>query len=67
MQSTSCEMLGWIKHKLGIRKHPISLMKIAERISITSTNRHEFEQALGNCEDRETWHAAVHGVAKNQP
>ena len=32
---------------------------------------HEFEQALGDGEgrelvmDRETWHAVVHGVAKN--
>ena len=28
-------------------------------------NGHEFEQALGD-EDRETWHAVVHGVAKSQ-
>ena len=27
-------------------------------------NRHEFEQALGDGEDRETWHAAVHGGHK---
>ena len=27
-------------------------------------NGHEFEQALGDGEDREAWHAAVHGVAK---
>ena len=38
MQSASCEMLGWIKHKLGLRKHPISLMKIAER-NINNLNR----------------------------
>ena len=27
---------------------------------------HEFEQALGVVMDRETWHAAVHGVAESQ-
>ena len=27
-------------------------------------NGHEFEQAPGVGEDREAWHAAVHGVAK---
>ena len=26
---------------------------------------HEFEQALGDGEDREAWHAAVHGVKKS--
>ena len=25
-------------------------------------NGHEFEQTLGNSEDREAWRAAVHGV-----
>ena len=28
-------------------------------------NRHEFEQAYGDGEDREAWHAAVHGVTKS--
>ena len=28
-------------------------------------NGHEFEQALGDGEDREAWRAAVHGVAKS--
>ena len=28
-------------------------------------NEHEFEQILGNGEDREAWHAAVHGVTKS--
>ena len=27
---------------------------------------HEFEQALGDGEGREAWHAAVRGVAKSQ-
>ena len=27
---------------------------------------HEFEQALGVGEDREAWHAAVHGVTKSR-
>ena len=27
-------------------------------------NGHEFEQALGDGEDREAWRAAVHGVTK---
>ena len=27
--------------------------------------KHEFEQALGVGDDREAWHAAVHGVAKS--
>ena len=27
---------------------------------------HEFEQAPGAGDDREAWHAAVHGVAKSQ-
>ena len=27
-------------------------------------NGHEFEQTLGIVKDRETWHAAVHGVAE---
>ena len=27
---------------------------------------HEFEQALGDGEDREAWHAVVCGVAKSQ-
>ena len=27
---------------------------------------HEFEQALGDSEDREAWHAAIHGVAKSR-
>ena len=25
-------------------------------------NGHEFEQALGERDDREAWHAAIHGV-----
>ena len=29
-------------------------------------NGHEFKQTLGDGEDKEAWHAAVHGVAKNQ-
>ena len=29
-------------------------------------NRHEFKQAPGVGDDREAWHAAVHGVAKSQ-
>ena len=29
-------------------------------------NVHEFEQALGDGEGREAWHAAVRGVAKSQ-
>ena len=28
-------------------------------------NGHEFEQTLGDSDDREAWHAAVHGVAKS--
>ena len=27
---------------------------------------HEFEQILGDNEDREAWHAVVHGAAKSQ-
>ena len=29
-------------------------------------NEDEFEQAPGDGEDREAWHAAVHGAAKNR-
>ena len=29
-------------------------------------NGHEFEQALGVVEDKEAWHAAVHGVTMSQ-
>ena len=29
-------------------------------------NGHEFEQTLGDSEDREAWHAVVHGVVKSQ-
>ena len=29
-------------------------------------NGHGFEQTLGDGEDRETWRAAVHAVAKSQ-
>ena len=29
-------------------------------------NGHEFEQAPGVGDDREAWHAAVHGVAKSE-
>ena len=29
-------------------------------------NGHEFEQIPGDREDREAWHAAVHGAAKRQ-
>ena len=29
-------------------------------------NGHEFEQILGDSEDREAWCATVHGVARNQ-
>ena len=29
-----------------------------------SFDGHEFEQPLGNTEDREAWHAAVYGVTK---
>ena len=28
-------------------------------------NAHEFEQALGVCDGREAWRAAVHGVTKS--
>ena len=28
-------------------------------------NRHEFEQALGDSEGQEAWHATVHGVTKS--
>ena len=28
-------------------------------------NGHEFEQTVGNSEDREAWHATVHGVTKS--
>ena len=28
-------------------------------------NGHEFEQTLGDSEDREAWHAAVHRVAES--
>ena len=27
---------------------------------------HKFEQALGVGDDREAWHATIHGVAKGQ-
>ena len=29
-------------------------------------NGHEFEQTQRGSEDREAWHAAVHGVGKSQ-
>ena len=29
-------------------------------------NGHEFEQALGDGEGQEAWHAAVHGVTKSE-
>ena len=29
-------------------------------------NGHEFDQTPGEMENREAWHAAVHGVAKSQ-
>ena len=29
-------------------------------------NGHEFQQTLGDSEDREAWHVVVHGVAKSQ-
>ena len=29
-------------------------------------NGHDFEQTLGDNEDREAWHAAVHSIAKSQ-
>ena len=29
-------------------------------------NGHEFEQSLGDSEDRRGWHAAVHGVARSR-
>ena len=29
-------------------------------------NGHEFEQVLGDGEDREAWRAAVHGVTKSR-
>ena len=29
-------------------------------------NGHKFEQTLGDSESKETWHASVHGVTKNQ-
>ena len=28
-------------------------------------NGHEFEQTLGDSEDKEAWHATAHGVAKS--
>ena len=33
---------------------------------ITEFSGHEFEQALGDGEDREAWRAAVHGVTKSR-
>ena len=29
-------------------------------------NGHEFEQALGDGDNREAWHAAIHWVTKSQ-
>ena len=29
-------------------------------------NEHEFEQALGDGEDREAWHTSIHEVAKSR-
>ena len=29
-------------------------------------NGHEFEQTLGESEDREAWSAAIHGAPKNR-
>ena len=29
-------------------------------------NEHESEQTLGDSEEQEAWHAAVHGETKNQ-
>ena len=47
MQSTSCEMLGWMKHKLGSRlPGEISITSDADDITLMAENKEELKSLL---------------------
>ena len=52
MQSTSCKMLGWMKHKLQ------------SRLPGTGNSNLLQYSCLGNPMERRVWRATVHGVTK---
>ena len=69
------QYFGHEKRRASSLEKNLMLGKIEDRISRATEDemvgwhhrldRHEFEQTSGDSEDRETWHAAVHGVTKH--
>ena len=46
MQSTSCEMLGWMKHKLESRGRNINNLRYADDTTLMAENEEELKSLL---------------------